>query len=179
MTNFKEIVTKAILKKVKKSFTNKYEISLDNNIDTVLGCWIINHTNQATIINDMVNIVGSFDVNMWYSCESNTKTNVVSRNVNYEHNLKIEINDKLNSKNNEIIIRNLKNPTCIDVNVLNNTISYTIEKELGIELIGDTTVKIAVIEEENEYESLNNDISEEEVKEAVEEIDEVKEEYLG
>ena len=41
--NYKEIVTKTIIGKGKKTFKNEYELSTDKDIDTVLGCWVINH----------------------------------------------------------------------------------------------------------------------------------------
>ena len=40
---FKEIVTKAVVGKGKKRFTNNYSIDVDNKPSTVLGCWVINH----------------------------------------------------------------------------------------------------------------------------------------
>ena len=40
---YKEIVTKAVIGKGKKYYKNTYEVSVDNNVDNVLGCWIINH----------------------------------------------------------------------------------------------------------------------------------------
>ena len=43
LSAFKEIVTKAVIGKVKKHYKNTYTITTDNTPDTVLGCWIINH----------------------------------------------------------------------------------------------------------------------------------------
>ena len=43
MASYKEIVTKAILGKGKKSFKNSYNVEVENNPTTVLGCWVINH----------------------------------------------------------------------------------------------------------------------------------------
>ncbi len=43
MALYKEIVTKAIIGKGKKAFKNMYTIDVDNNPDTILGCWVINH----------------------------------------------------------------------------------------------------------------------------------------
>ena len=42
--NYKEIVTKTVIGKGKKEFKNDYEITVEDNVDTVLGCWVINHT---------------------------------------------------------------------------------------------------------------------------------------
>lgn len=41
--NFKEIVTKAVIAKSKKSSKDDYSILVEDNISNVLGCWVINH----------------------------------------------------------------------------------------------------------------------------------------
>lgn len=43
MALYKEIVTKAIIGKGKKYFKNTYDLEVDNNPSTILGCWVINH----------------------------------------------------------------------------------------------------------------------------------------
>ena len=43
MSNFKEIVTKAIIGKCKKRLTSNYEIECEEKPNTILGCWVINH----------------------------------------------------------------------------------------------------------------------------------------
>lgn len=43
MALYKEIVTKAVIGKGKKHYVNNYLVNVDNVVNTVLGCWIINH----------------------------------------------------------------------------------------------------------------------------------------
>ena len=43
MSNFKEIVTKAVVGKGKKYYKNSYTIETEHTPTTVLGCWVINH----------------------------------------------------------------------------------------------------------------------------------------
>lgn len=40
---YKEIVTKAVIGKGKKYFKNNYNMMVENNANTILGCWVINH----------------------------------------------------------------------------------------------------------------------------------------
>lgn len=54
------------------------------------------------------------------------------------------------SSNDDIIVRSLKQPTCTDISIDGEEIHYTIEKELGIELVGDVKVKIDVSDAINE-----------------------------
>ena len=180
MNKFKEIVTKAIVGKGKKTFRNNYEIALEDEVDTVLGCWIINHTMSGKNNNGKVKINGSYDVNIWYSYDGNTNTGVASKRINYEHNVDISLKDDGNlNDSSEIIIRSLKNPTCVEVSSEDNVIKYVVEKELGIEIIGDTKVKIAIYNDEEEYETLDYTMSEEELDEVISEIDDVNEDYLN
>ena len=74
MANYKEIVTKAIIAKGKKTFVNESSILVDNNPSTVLGCWIINHNFNGVRRNNQIVIDGSFDINIntavntgWYA----------------------------------------------------------------------------------------------------------------
>ena len=150
--NYKEIVTKAIIGKGKKTFKNEYEIDIDKKADTVLGCWVINHNLKGVKDGDYIRINGSYDINIWYSYDNNTKTDVVSKKMFYEEKVKVRVKDNSSlNDDSEIIIRSLKNPTCIDVSNEDKTIKYTISKELGIEIVGDQKIRIAVSNNEDDY----------------------------
>ena len=81
---FREIVTKAVIAKGKKKYKNEYEITVDEEPTTVLGCWIINHDFSAHDDNGRVKINGSFDANVWYSYDNDTKTKVASKHITYD-----------------------------------------------------------------------------------------------
>ena len=163
--NYKEIVTKAIIGKGKKTFKNEYEISLERNADTVLGCWVINHKMKGKKDGDYIKINGSYDINIWYSYDNNTKTDVVNKKMYYEEKVKVRVKDNsIMSDESDIIVRSLKNPTCTDVSSEGNIIKYTISKELGIEIVGDQKIRIPISNNEDEYdiiideEEINNEI---------------------
>lgn len=152
MTNLKEIVTKAVIGKTKKTSKEDLTIELDHKIDTVLGCWIINHTFNGVNNNGKVNINGSYDINVWYAYENNTKTNVIARTFNYNDTVNVKLkNEESLTDNNEIIVRSLTAPQVKDVKVDNNVINLTVEKELGVEIVGDTKVRINVEEDYDDY----------------------------
>ena len=172
--NYKEIVTKTIIGKGKKTFKNDYEVVIDKKADTVLGCWVINHNLKGVKDGDYIRINGSYDINIWYSYDNNTKTDVVSKKMYYEEKVRVKV--KENSEfdgDDEIIIRSLKNPTCIDVSNSDNTIKYTISKELGIEIVGDQKIKIPVSNNEDDYDII---IDEDEINKEIDK--EVNENYL-
>lgn len=43
MASFKEIVTKAVIGKGKKTFTSTSSVTPECDASTILGCWVINH----------------------------------------------------------------------------------------------------------------------------------------
>ncbi|MDD6272374.1 MAG: outer spore coat protein CotE [bacterium] len=150
--NYKEIVTKAIIGKGKKTFKNDYEITTEKEVDTVLGCWVINHNLKGIKEDDYIKINGSYDINIWYSYDNNTKTDVVSNKMFYEEKVRVKLKENASeSEDTEVIIRSLKNPTCIDVSNEDKTIKYTISKELGIEIVGNAKIKIPVSNSLEDY----------------------------
>ena len=71
----------------------------------------------------------------------------------------------------------MKNPTVIDVSSKNNIINYEIEKELGIEIIGDAKVMIQIVDDGFEdYDIIDEEITEEEMYNEIDSS--VNEEYL-
>ena len=154
---YREIVTKAVIGKGKKKYTNTYEIEVENIPSTVLGCWIINHNFKAHEEKDKIIIDGSFDANIWYSYDNDTKTMVVNKNITYREEEKMVVNDS-DVGNRDIIIRSLKQPTCISAKNEGNKIKLEIEKELGIEIVGDTKVKIASVDEDDTWDELDDNI---------------------
>ena len=169
MARLKEIVTKAVITKYKKSSKEELIIDTDSNIDTVLGCWVINHNFMGQGSNGRVIVEGSFDINVWYAYDNNTKTNVLVRNFPYQEAVKLKP-DLIFDNTNEIIVRSLKNPNVADVVIDGNKVILTTEKELGIEIVGDAKFRVNVEAEIDDYE--------EEV--TVEEIDiNITEDYLN
>ena len=146
---YREIVTKAVIGKGKKKYTNSYEINVQESPSTILGCWIINHNFEAHELGDKIIINGSFDANVWYSYDNDTKTTVANKKITYseEEKLNVDSNDVVNK---DIIVRSLKQPTCISAKEENNTIKLEIEKELGIEIVGDTKVKISSVDDDDD-----------------------------
>ena len=146
MANYKEIVTKAVVSKGKKLFSTANHVTVNNNPSTVLGCWVINHNFNGTRNGNQIIIDGSYDVNIWYSYDNDTKTDVLREKNTYREVVKMRNIDDVSGE--EIIVRSLKQPNCVKADIQGNQIQYTIEKELGIELVGDVKVKIEAGEED-------------------------------
>ena len=152
MANLKEIVTKAVIGKTKKKSKEVYEVALEDNISNVLGCWIINHNFKGNNKNGKVSVTGSYDINIWYSYDNNTKTNVIARTFTYEDIINVNLKQNITLRDdNEIIVRTLTAPSVSDVKTENNTIKLTVDKELGVEIVGDTKVRINVVDDFDDY----------------------------
>ena len=173
MAAFKEIVTKAVVGKGKKYFKNNYTIEASDTPTTVLGCWVINHKFKGYKTADKIGVDGSYDVNIWYSYENDSKTSVINKRVDYNDTFNVKVRGDADiTGDTEVIVRALKQPTCSKVEILDGgIISFDIEKELGVELVGETKFKIGVEEDEEPWEEIVDDITPEE-NEALDKVDE-------
>ena len=179
MASTREIVTKAVVGKGKKSFTTTKTVTPTNQPTTILGCWVINHTFRGYRNGNKVNIEGSYDVNIWYSCEGDTKTEVVRETTNYLEEVSVPRQDETDITNEDIIIRSLQQPSCTRADIVDGKIEYTVQKELGIEIVGDVKVKISYDEEEDPWEIIMDDVDDSDIQNAEAAIEhEVNEEYL-
>ena len=177
MASFKEIVTKAVIGKGKKIFTSTNSVAPECDASTILGCWVINHNFKGYKTGDTVTVEGSYDINIWYSCQNDTKTEVVRKTDSYKETVVVPRRNESNiSGDEEIIVRSLKQPSCVKAEIKDGKIFYTIEKDLGIEIVGDTKVKIAIDEDEDEWDIIEDEIIDNEINKQID--SEVKEEFL-
>jgi len=171
MANYREIVTKAVVSKGKKTFTTTNSVSVNNNPSTILGCWVINHNFNGTKTDDKIIINGSYDVNIWYSYDNDTKTDVVKETNTYNEIINMRNREDVSGE--EVIVRSLKQPNCVKVDIDGNKINYVIEKELGIELVGDIKVKVEANMEEDPWDEIV-----EEEKDTDENINELNDNFI-
>ena len=159
MSTYKEIVTKTIVGKGKKNFINDYKLTTEETPDTVLGCWIINHHFRGSNKKNEVTVNGTFDINVWYSYDNDSKTSVSTKTFDYEELLRLRVKDYDSlTNNNEIIVRSLKQPTVQDVKIVNGEVNLTVNKELGVEIVGESKVKIATLEDELPWDDIEESI---------------------
>lgn len=178
MAQYKEIVTKAIVGKGKKYFKNNYTLEVNDNPTTVLGCWVINHNFRGYKSGDKIGIDGSYDVNIWYSYDDDSKTAVISKKIDYNDLFNVKVRDNIVLHGDtDVIVRTLKQPNCTKILINEGKeINFDIEKELGVEIVGETKMKIAVEESEEPWDIIEDEVTEE----ILEEIEEqVREDYIN
>lgn len=157
MDNYKEIVTKAIIGKSKKNFKDTFEVECENTPTTVLGCWIINHHFSGVENSDQVSINGSYDINVWYSYNNDSVTDVAKYTYNYNDSIKVTLKDNLDT-NKEVMLSVLKQPTVSDVKIKDNKVVINVDKEMACEVVGNTKIKVPtkMIDDYEDFSEIDN-----------------------
>lgn len=145
MNEVREIVTKAVIAKGKKAMHITHNIQTTTHPYSVLGCWIINHEFEATLNNQLVDINGEFEVNIWYSSEENCKTDVLREKVIYHKDVKVKkiVNDYMKNSD-DVIVRIIKHPTVTNAKIVDEEIKLDIDLEVLAEVIGETKMQVTV-----------------------------------
>ena len=177
MAYFKEIVTKAVVGKGKRTTNTLHNIKPNYTPNTVLGCWIINHNFSGSNNSNDILVNGSYDVNVWYSYDSDSKTDVCSGTFNYSDKMNVPMSNSSKLTNNtEVIVTSLTDPNVTDVKIEGDAISFNVRKEMGIEVVGDTKIRVNVDDNYDDYEEIFDNEINEEILNSIDE--EIKEDYL-
>ena len=178
MANYREIVTKAVIGKGKKHFTTTNSVTPEIVPTTILGCWVINHNFSGYRQGDNIVIDGSYDVNIWYSCLDDTKTEVVRHSDTYKEVVSSpKVTSTMPVDNEQIVIRSLSQPSCVKTEIQNGKIIYTIEKDLGIEIVGDTKMRIETTDDNDDWDEIDDVIDSDNLDKSID--SEVNEEFLN
>ena len=170
MSEIREIVTKAIIAKGRKCFRINQTIPVDSDAGNVLGCWVINHTTNSNLSLNAVETCGSFDVNVWYANVDNTATEIANATISYKENIKIrEISCDNVTRNSEVQVKVLQNPTCTNACITDNGIELEIVFELLVEVIGETKIMVTVFNCQESFDPIDdfeNEINEDFIQES-------------
>ncbi|MDQ0161813.1 outer spore coat protein CotE [Aeribacillus alveayuensis] len=174
MSEYREIITKAVVAKGKKFTQATHTISPEKKPASILGGWIINHKYDARKKGKTVEISGSYDINVWYSFNENTKTEVVTETVKYTDVLKLKYkDDNYLDDEHEVIARVLQQPNCLEVTISPNgeNIVVQVEREFLAEVIGETKVVVSINTEGFTEQDEDWEDWEEELEEEIEDLD--------
>lgn len=164
MNNVREIVTRAVLAKGRKTLKIKETVLVNSDVSSVLGCWIINHEFSTELNNKEVVVKGSFENNIWYSAENNTRTDVARSTTEYTSVIKVKevLNDNI-SDHCDVVARILQQPTCTNALITNDGIEIDIVFEVLVEVIGETKMMVNVVStpcQDDDLDNLENEINE-------------------
>lgn len=130
----------------------KVTLKPPNSPTSILGCWVINHTHQAKKVGKFVEVTGKFDVNVWYSHQDHSKTSVFTECVSYKERIRLHYRDEPMSGNEEIIVNVIQHPNCTEaiISECGEKFIITVERELIVDVIGET--KLCVLVHESNFE---------------------------
>lgn len=151
----KEIYTRALLARNQKSDLIQCKINTNKNVSKILGCWIHNHQHQASIVNKQGVIHGGFDIHVWISFDNLSE--VIIQHFDYEMNFELSELNQLN------VLDDLEAHSLIIEDVYckkaelsaSNEVTLDLVKNMGINIIGYTMLKIDISDEET-TQILNN-----------------------
>lgn len=164
MNDVREIVTRAVLAKGRKKFKLKETVLVDLDVSSVLGCWIINHQFKTELNGKEVVVEGTFENNIWYSADDNSRTEVARSTTEYRDVVKVKevLNDNI-SDHCDVVARILQQPTCTNALITNEGIEIDVVFEVLVEVIGETKMMVNVVncnQQDDDLDMLENEINE-------------------
>lgn len=146
MDEVREIVTKAVVAKGKKTIRIKDVVIPQQGLFSVLGCWIINHHFRGELIEkNKVKVEGSAEINIWGSFNDNTSTDVIRKTISYSEIIKThQLVQDLCGDDVNVIIRAITQPSCTNVCIQEEGIAVDIVFEVVAETIGETKVFVPI-----------------------------------
>lgn len=155
--NIREIYTKAIVAKGKKLSKNTYNFNLSTLPNDILGCWISNHHYEAAIKNRVPKIIGTFDVHIWYSCHDELDSQVEKHQVTYIDDMQVSKKENREFEmSDQVKARCFEKPKCLSASFNQQSVTIEIEKEMQIEISGETCIKVEVKNEEEVWDEFDD-----------------------
>lgn len=146
--DYREIITRAVCGKGRKFTKEKHTITPSHNASSILGCWVINHLyNAKQKSKDTVEVNGSYDINIWYSYNDNTKTEVVTERIRYKDQVPLSIQDEQCIDDAyDVHAKVIQQPNCLECEITKecDQLVVEVEREFVVKVIGDTKVYVKV-----------------------------------
>lgn len=146
--DYREIITKAVCGKGHKFTNEKKTITPNYKPTSILGCWVINHLyNARKKSQEAIEVNGSYDVNIWYSYNDNTKTEVVTERIKYSDVISLTTKDShCLDDDYDINVQVEQQPNCLECEISSDGLKVMteVERELVVQVIGETKLYVKV-----------------------------------
>ncbi|MBE3596167.1 MAG: outer spore coat protein CotE [Hydrogenibacillus sp.] len=141
----RQIITKAVVAKGSRMSQAVHQIATPHVPTSILGCWVINHTFTSQKVGDEVEVNGSYDIDVWYSYDDNTKTEVAKETVQYVERIPlIDQDSEVIGGAFEVRTRATEAPNAIEAKVQGGGARVVVEKAFSTEIIGETKLCVYV-----------------------------------
>jgi spore coat protein E len=147
VVEYRQIVTRGVCGKGRKFSKVTHTIQPPSDLNRILGAWVINHNYTSQKVGEAVEVRGSYDINIWYSTKGNTKTDVMKETVHYVDQVPLSYYDRhAREASLEVSAAVVQAPNCVEASIAshNDAIIISVEKELVVELVGETKMCVAV-----------------------------------
>lgn len=154
---YREIITKAVCGKGRKFSHVSHTVTPTYAPTSILGAWIINNQYEAVKSGgDSVEVVGTYDINIWYSYDRNTKTDVAKETISYVEVVPLSYLDrKHRSSTAEVSAVATQEPNCVEASVASGgRVVIRVEREFQVEMIAET--KVCVVVNPNYYDDFDD-----------------------
>ncbi|AWB44895.1 outer spore coat protein CotE [Paenibacillus sp. CAA11] len=143
----REIITKAICGKGRKFSTVTHTVTPPHNPTSILGAWIINHQYEAVAAGEGIEVIGTYDVNIWYSYDKNSQTAVAKEKVSYVENVPLTYLDgRHRSSTVEVSAEATQEPSTVEAVVSGGGgVIIRVEREFAVELVAETKINVLVV----------------------------------
>jgi spore coat protein E len=143
----RQIITKAICGKGRKFSQATHTVTPPHRPSSILGAWIINHQYEAVKADGGIEVVGNYDINIWYSYDGNSKTDVAKETVSYVELVPLSyVDEKHSSSTEEVYAEATQEPNCVEANISGSgdSIVIRVEREFRVEMVAETKVCVVV-----------------------------------
>ena len=147
MNEIREILTKAVIGKGQRSF--ELNVSLPQTAilpDRTLGAFITNHHMQVAKVGNDIELSGTYDLHCWYTHSGDTETNISKMTVEYGN--RVELQNALREhllETDDILCEEVVAPYATNVRVEEGFIVADVLFEVGVEVIGETKMRVAIL----------------------------------
>ncbi|MEO3944526.1 outer spore coat protein CotE [Gorillibacterium sp. CAU 1737] len=141
----REIITKAVCGKGRKFSQVSHTVTPSNAPTSILGAWIINNQYEAVHSTNGVEVIGSYDINIWYSYDRNTKTDVAKETVSYVDVVPLSYLDRKHKPATaEVYALAVTDPNCVEASISGAGVIIRVEREFQVEMTAETKVWVLV-----------------------------------
>ncbi|RKP56952.1 outer spore coat protein CotE [Cohnella endophytica] len=143
----REIITKAVCGKGRKFSTITHTVTPPHHPTSILGAWIINHQYEAVKSGDGIEVIGSYDINIWYSYNKNSQTDVAKETISYVELVSLSyVDPKHRSSTEEVTADATQEPNCVEATIgsKGTSVIIRVEREFAVEMVAETKVCVVV-----------------------------------
>ncbi|MCY9515878.1 outer spore coat protein CotE [Paenibacillus apiarius] len=143
----RQIITKAICGKGRKFSVVTHTVTPPHHPTSILGAWIINHQYESVRAGDGIEVIGTYDINIWYSYNNNSQTDVAKETVSYVDLVPLSyVDPKHRAATEEVSAEAIQEPNCVEASVSSSGtgVMIRVEREFSVEMVAETKVCVRV-----------------------------------